>query len=283
MQPDGYSGQASPSYVGMFLGTTQLVAFLGRGFFGHVYQGIQTMLANRPVAVKIIAPEHAAAPGVSECFLQEARAMGALEHPNIIEVHTAAVQPVLYIEMAFHPNGTLRRLIGTLAPPQALWYALHLAQALACAHAAGVVHCDVKADNVLLAKDGRPILSDFGIARLAHVLPARQVTPMGNASPEQLQNPGQVDGRTDVYALCLLLYELVAGSLPLPAPGVPPPPIANVAPWAPVEVQYVLSRGLVADPAGRYQSAAALAYDIDVACQRLAAAAGAYPARGRRW
>lgn len=257
-------------YLGTLLGQTRLDQLLGQGGMGRVYRGYQALL-QRMVAVKIILPEYAVVPGFTERFLREAQVMAALQHPHVGIIYHIDYRPMLYVEMEFHPGGSLRRFIGQpIAPAIALPLILQVAQGLHHAHVRGVVHRDVKPDNILIAQDGRAVLADFGLVKILSAVSgsASVVGTPAYMSPEQLFAPARVDGRVDIYALCLVLYELLAGERPV-QPGVPPLPIQTVLNAVPTEITTILQQGLATDPAQRYSSVAHMILDLQAAIRCL--------------
>jgi serine/threonine-protein kinase len=196
---------------------------LGEGGLGTVYEAWDPLL-SRTVAVKTLqfhlsTPQRVALDGL---FLNEARAVASLSHPHIVTVHDAGLSAHgVYIAMERLQGRDLRQaLAGGWRPaaPVAAQLVRRVADALAYAHARGVVHCDIKPANIFLTRKDRPTVLDFGIARVAHgakgaAVPALEGLVAGSPhylAPEQLQG-GAIDGRTDVYALGVVLYELLAG------------------------------------------------------------------------
>ncbi len=202
---------------------------LGEGGLGSVYEAWDPLL-SRTVAVKTLqfnlsAPQRLA---LDRLFLNEARAVASLNHPHIVTVHDAGLSAHgVYIAMERLRGRDLRQSIAggwRPTPTQAAQLVRRVADALAYAHARGVVHCDIKPANIFLTRNERPTVLDFGIARIAHDaqdtanLRDGQQSPLEGMiagsphylAPEQLQG-GSIDGRTDVYSLGVVLYELLAG------------------------------------------------------------------------
>jgi len=210
--------------VGDSLGRYRLVQELGRGGMAVVYRAEDTTL-KRDVAVKVMhahllgEPEHAAR------FAREARAVAALRHRNIVEIHDYGegddeLPAFIISELVKGPN--LREFIdrhGCPFPEVAAMIALKLAEALGCAHERGIIHRDLKPENVMIAEGGRVVLTDFGIARIAEGEAVTQTGAMLGSpaymSPEQARGR-QVDARTDLFSLGVVLYLLCTGSLPFP-------------------------------------------------------------------
>ena len=199
----------------------QLGALLGQGGFAAVFRAHDPFL-ERDVAIKVLDPSLAVDAALEEQFLHEARTIAAAEHPHIVPLYSAdAAGGLLYLVMRLLSGRSLEDRIaeGKLPAPEAARIALQCAQALAAAHAVGVVHRDIKPANILLDANGNATVTDFGIA-LVTSRPARD--PVGSTagtphymSPEQSLGE-QVDGRSDVYALGVVLYEMLTGTPPFP-------------------------------------------------------------------
>lgn len=193
---------------------------LGRGGMAAVYLARQESL-NREVALKLLSPGHESEAAVaSERFLREARIAANLRHPHIVTIHDFGVHDgVAYLAMEYEPGGTIAPLAGEkLAPRDALRLVRDIAGALDYAHGHGVVHRDIKPDNILRRADGKAMLTDFGIARL--IMDDTALTAEGTSvgtpqymSPEQLRGE-KVDGRSDLYSLGIVLWQLLTGDLP---------------------------------------------------------------------
>ena len=205
---------------------------IGRGGMGIVYLAHEIRL-DRPVALKVLPPDRATDAGLRERFLREARTAARLAHPNIVPVFAAEeAGNIVFFAMPFVRGRTLADIVrqrGGLPFADAIRMLREVAWALAHAHAAGVIHRDVKADNVIVEEDsGRCQVADFGIARVAV---ATGVTGVGEAvgtpdymSPEQICGD-DLDGRSDIYSLGVLGFLLLAGRLPFE--GTPPAVIAQ--------------------------------------------------------
>ncbi len=192
---------------------------LGQGGMATVHLAVQQSL-GREVALKILSPALSGDPVASERFLREARIAANLHHPHIIAIHDVGVHAgVAYMAMEYEPGGTVAPVAGQRSDPaHALRIVRDIAEALGYAHEAGVVHRDVKPENILRRRDGACVLSDFGIARAVESDSAltREGTSVGTPfymSPEQLRGE-QVDGRADLYSLGVVLYQLLTGELP---------------------------------------------------------------------
>ena len=197
---------------------------VGRGGMGVVYEAIQLMLGRR-VALKLIRPAVARDASVRERFKRESRLAAAVEHPSVIPVYEAGEDgEILYIAMRFIPGTDLAALIaeqGPLGPWRASRIVRQVAAALDAAHAAGLVHRDVKPSNVLVAEEGpheHAYLTDFGVTKAIDgrtdlTSPGRLVGTLNYMAPEQIRG-GRVDGAADVYALGCLLYQALIGRVP---------------------------------------------------------------------
>jgi len=269
---------------GDLLGGCRVDEVIARGGMGVVYRAVQLDL-ERPVALKVIAGDRAGDPEFRERFERESRMAAAIDHPNIVPVYAAGEEDgALYIVMRFVPGSDLHAVIRSMGPLAAQRAAAILAQvaaALDVAHAAGLVHRDVKPANVLLARDAdHAYLSDFGLMRALD--PDSPLTDSGRwmgtvdfAAPEQLAGE-RVDARSDVYSLGCVLFAALTGAPPFERGTVtatmlahlhdpPPKPSASGAPPA---FDRVIARALAKAPADRYPSAG------DLGRAALAAARG---------
>jgi serine/threonine protein kinase len=190
---------------------------LGGGGMGVVHRALDTRL-NRHVALKFLPPELTRDDEARERFIQEAQAASALDHPNICTIHEidATSDGQLFIAMAMYDGETLKRRIdrGPLSIAEAIDIAEQVARGLAKAHAAGIVHRDVKPANLMITTDGFVKILDFGIAKLLGMTgPTRTGSTLGTVaymSPEQV-NGDEIDPRSDVWALGAVLYEMLTG------------------------------------------------------------------------
>lgn len=261
--------------IGRRLGSYEVMEELGQGGMAVVYKGYQASL-NRYVAIKVLRGDLAGNEEFVSRFRREALAVGRLSHPNILHVYdTGVVDGLYYLVMDYADGGTLKDLIrrGPMDPSRAVSIVAQMADALDYAHKQDLIHRDVKPSNILMTRDGRPLLTDFGIARALHQ--TQQLTRTGTSigtpeymAPEQAQG-SPIDGRTDIYALGIVLYEMLAGLVPFRA-DTPvatmyrhvhdtPAPLrsvnANVPPW----LVAVTERAMAKQPQDRYQTAGELA------------------------
>ncbi|MFJ3525619.1 serine/threonine-protein kinase [Pseudomonas sp. NPDC090203] len=192
---------------------------IGEGAMATVYIATQCSL-ERKVALKVMASTLAADPTFCERFLREGKTLARLSHPHTVTIHDIGnVGDLYYMAMEYLPNGTLReRIVAGMSAAQGLIYIRQIATALGYAHAQGLVHRDVKPANILFRSNGLAVLSDFGIAKSLD--DRTQFTQAGFAvgtpsymSPEQARGL-EIDGRADLYALGVVLYEMLVGKLP---------------------------------------------------------------------
>jgi tRNA A-37 threonylcarbamoyl transferase component Bud32 len=261
--------------AGRSLGRYRLEAPLGYGGMAEVYRATDTKLV-RTVAVKVILATHAAEEHFVERFLREARMVASLEHPNILPVYDFGEENgVPFLVMPYLPGGSLRERLKAGPAPLAVaaaWIA-QLAGALDAAHAAGVLHRDVKPANVLLGKDDRLFLADFGIAKVLENQTGLTATGVMVGTPVYMA-PEQAQGHpasraTDRYALAVVAYEILAGRPPFEGESAlslmhqhvsaPPPVLSTRVGGLPAGLDAVLSQALAKDPAARPPTCRALA------------------------
>ena len=252
---------------GAHIAGCRIESVAGRGGMGIVYRATQLSL-GRPVALKLIAPEHAADSDFRDRFQRESRMAAAIDHPNVIPVYEAGEEDGrLYIVMRWVEGTDLHKELrahGAIPAPRAAAIVHQVAGALDAAHAAGLVHRDVKPANVLLSGE-HAYLADFGLTRFANA--KTNVTTGGHflgtvdyMAPEQFK-PGPSDARADVYALGCVLYAAVTGRPPFIRETVPQTMLAHLhepppkAVGASPELNRVITRALAKDPADRYPSA----------------------------
>ena len=253
---------------GAHIAGCRIESVAGRGGMGIVYRATQLSL-GRPVALKLIAPEHAADSDFRDRFQRESRMAAAIDHPNVIPVYEAGEEDGrLYIVMRWVEGTDLHKELrahGAIPAPRAAAIVHQVAGALDAAHAAGLVHRDVKPANVLLSGE-HAYLADFGLTRFANA--KTNVTTGGHflgtvdyMAPEQFK-PGPSDARADVYALGCVLYAAVTGRPPFIRETVPQTMLAHLHEPPPQavgrrrrELNRVITRALAKDPADRYPSA----------------------------
>jgi serine/threonine protein kinase/tetratricopeptide (TPR) repeat protein len=271
------AGEAAP-LADRELGPYRLVREIGSGGMGVVYEAEDTRLRRR-VAVKLLPPELSRDRSAKQRFLREARAASALDDPNICTVHDVGEHDgQLYIVMAYYEGETLKERLakGPLPESEARQVAIEVARALARAHEAGIVHRDIKPANVMLT-GGKVKVLDFGIAKIRGdaTLTRTGSSPGTPAymSPEQARGE-PVDGRTDVWSLGALLYEMLAGCRPFPGDDEravlsavqsrKAEPLERIRPEVPQELSRTVAKALAKNPAERHQSAAELLSDLEL-------------------
>lgn len=247
---------------------------IGEGAMATVYLALQRSL-ERKVALKIMAPALAADASFCERFLREGKTLARLAHPHVVTVHDIGnAGEHYYMAMEYLPNGTLReRIAAGLSPEQGLQYIRQIASALGYAHSQGLIHRDVKPANILFRADGTAVLSDFGIAKSLD--DSTQFTQVGFAvgtpnymSPEQARGL-DIDGRADLYALGVVLYEILVGELPYMGTDALSTALAHLTqplPELPLQhsrYQTLLQRLLAKNPDERFSNAGELLAALD--------------------
>lgn len=253
---------------------------IGEGAMAYVYRAFDPHI-SRPLAVKLLKSEFLTDRQYADRFLREAKAAGALSHPNIVTIYDVGeADGTPYIVMELLEGQTLDSLLkaGPLDAATALRITIQLADALAFAHAQRVVHRDIKPSNIIVAPDGRSVkLLDFGIARVGDmVFDSESVrTQIGQIlgtprymSPEQALG-GEIDGRSDLFSVGVVLYEMLSGvrafaggsaaTLAIQIVQRDPEPLAKVAPTTPGGVQFIVSKLLAKQPERRFADGAQLA------------------------
>ncbi len=264
--------------IGRTVSHYQIVERLGGGGMGLVYKARDTRL-DRDVALKFLPKEWSHEPLLRERFSREARAASALDHPNICTVFDIGETDdgQLFIAMAYCTGPTLKNRIheGPLPVEQAVDLAIQIGSALERAHEAGIVHRDIKPANILLTDRDQVKIVDFGLAKLAgEAAVTREGSVIGTPaymSPEQASGE-EVDGRSDLWALGAVLYEMLTGRRAFAADherailhailSSDPTPIATMRPDVPAEILRIVRRLLKRDPAKRYQNAGELLGDL---------------------
>src|SRR5688572_367463 len=255
----------------------ELESEIGRGGMSVVYRARDIRL-NRAVAIKVLPPELAHDPAVSTRFTREAQTSAHLAHAHIVPIYDVGEgSGIAYFVMALITGGNLATLLGR-EPRQPiedvrrlLW---EIADALAYAHLRGVIHRDIKPDNILLDKDtGRAMVTDFGIARAMEANTRLTVTGIAVGtpaymSPEQAVGEREIDGRSDIYSLGVLAYQMLTGRVPFTAGNSVallmkhvseyPRPIAELRPETPKGLRDAIERALAKSPEDRWPMAATL-------------------------
>jgi TolB-like protein len=282
---------------GIKLGRYEIRSRLGAGGMGEVYLARDTRL-DRSVALKILPDGVAADPDRMKRFEQEARAASGLNHPNIITIYEIdRADSTSFIATEFIEGKTLRERIGAQPMPlgDVLNVAIQIASALAAAHANGIVHRDIKSDNIIVRSDGIVKVLDFGLAKLTGDEPSEwtdaptRVHPvtesgvvMGTAnymSPEQARGQ-QVDARTDIFSLGVVLYELLTAHLPFDGSSVyeivatilddrEPPPLSRYLSVVPAELERIVAKALRKNREQRYQTIKDVLLDLQSLRQRM--------------
>jgi serine/threonine protein kinase/tetratricopeptide (TPR) repeat protein len=264
--------------IGRTVSHYRILERLGGGGMGIVYRAQDTRL-DRTVALKFLPMEWCQEPLLRERFSREARAASNLDHPHICTVFDIGETPEgqLFIAMAYCPGETLKERIlrGALPIEDAVDIGVQIGEALESAHEGGIVHRDIKPANILITDRDQVRVVDFGLAKLAgEAAVTRQGSVIGTPaymSPEQATGD-EVDGRSDVWALGVVLYEMVAGrrafaaeneqAILLAITTSDPTPIDTLRPEVPAEMQRIIRRCLKRKPEDRYQSAAQLVTDL---------------------
>jgi serine/threonine protein kinase len=257
---------------------------IGRGGMGVVYRARDERLQRR-VAIKVLPPELAFQKDIRERFTREAQTAARLSHPHIVPIHTVGEgQGLVYFVMGYVDGesvaGRIRRR-GKLPMDEARRIMMESADALSAAHALSIIHRDIKPDNILLeGPRGRVMVTDFGIAKALSSTSGATLTGAGVAigtpafmSPEQAAGEREIDGRSDVYSLGVVSFQMLTGELPFTAPTVagilmkqitePAPDVRTRRPEVPEELALAVSRCLEKDPENRWPSADALRRSLE--------------------
>jgi eukaryotic-like serine/threonine-protein kinase len=275
-------------------GRYRIEAQIGRGGLSTVYRALDLRI-NRFVALKVLPPQLANTPEVVRRFEQEALAVTRLAHPNILRVYDfASSKDATYIAMEYVDSGSLEDRIAAAAGPLDPGFVLAVIEqvgaALSYAHSQGIIHRDIKPSNILIGKDGRVLLADFGLAQAAARLTKSSLTKGGMTlgtpeymSPEQAMG-NALDARSDIYSLGVVLYRLLTGKVPFQSGSTeatlqalvtqPPPPLRTLNPALSPAMEQVVLRALAKHPAKRYQS-------VDEFVQHLRAASADYQLRSQ--
>ena len=269
---------------GSVIGRYEVLARIGAGGMGVVYRARDPTL-DRDIALKVLPPSLTADDKARARLIREARAASALDHPNIAVVHEiGTMSPAaggsggarLFIAMAYYAGGTLAEKLarGPLPVSDALDYAIQLAEGLSAAHDAGIIHRDIKPDNLIVTDRGQLKIVDFGIALAGGASLTRDGAMLGTLaymSPEQTRGT-RVDSRTDLWSAGVVLYEMLAGVRPFRGdPGEvvvhgirhdAPPALDAWRPGVPLDLVRAVERCLAKDPDERHPTAAALLAEL---------------------
>lgn len=257
-----------PLSAGTAVSRYRIVKQIGSGGMGDVYLAEDTDL-SRKVALKFLSGEYAREPESTVRFKREAQAVAALNHPNVVTIHEVAeYQHRPFIAMEFVEGTSLRDLIRDkkLELSRVIEIAIQMCEGLNEAHRAGIVHRDIKPGNVLVGKDGRVKIADFGLAKVKGASeitrPGTALGTIGYASPEQ-EVDGEADQRGDIFSFGVVLYEMLTGQSPFRKDtmaatrqaivSVTPEPLARLNPKVPERLQYIVEKALEKDQEIRYQ------------------------------
>jgi len=270
--------------IGQIVSHYKIIQELGAGGMGEVYLAEDNKL-KRQVALKFLPRQMTANPEAKERFEREAQAAAALNHPNIITIHEIGEhEGQVFIAMEFVEGKTLKEIIsGDLTPStlrpmpisQVIEIATQIASGLAAAHAKGIVHRDIKPQNILIDKDTRVKILDFGLAKLKGVSPlTKEASTLGTVhymSPEQALGK-EVDHRTDIWSLGVVLYEMLTMELPFKGEydqallyaviNEEPEQVTALRSGIPLELERLVDKALAKDPAERYQDCQDLIADL---------------------
>ncbi len=260
------------------IGRYEVIRKLGEGGMAEVHLA-RDPLVDRQVAVKLLARQFTADPNFRARFQREAKIIAKLEHPHIVPIHDFGehdAQP--FIVMRYMPGGSLadRLRKGSLTLAETARLLAPLASALDDAHAQGIIHRDLKPANILFDARGQPYISDFGIAKLAESTVSFTGTAMigtpAYMSPEQWRGDKDIDGRTDIYSLGGMVFEMLTGRMPYEAHtppqlmykhlNEPPPRILAAGPTLPPECNTIIARAMAKNRDERYPTASEMARDV---------------------
>lgn len=248
-------------------------SLIGVGGMANVYKG-QDIRTGNGIAVKVLKEEFLGNEELVRRFKNESKAISILDHPNIVKVYDVSVTDQLqYIVMEYIDGITLKEYLkqrgGALTWKEVVHFATQVLSALEHAHSKGIVHRDVKPQNIMLQADGSIKMMDFGIARFSRAqsqtISDKAIGSVHYISPEQAKGD-HTDARTDIYSVGVMLYEMLSGKLPFDGTGTvsiaimqiseKPKPLAEVAPNVPAGLRQITEKAMEKDPAARYQSAA---------------------------
>ncbi len=273
------------------IGRYEVKGEVGRGGMAVVYRAYDPRF-ERDVAIKVLPHEFLHDPQFRTRFEREAKTIALLEHPAIVPVYDFGEEDgEPYIVMRFMSGGSLSDRIkqGPSSNKEVLEFFSRLAPALDAAHARGIIHRDIKPGNILYDQYGNPYLSDFGIARITQSASSATLTG-GNIlgtpaymSPEQVQGDKELDGRSDIYAMGVILYQLLAGTAPYQATTParvmmmhilePVPQLIQIRPDLPLQIQEVLNQAMAKEPEERFSTCAEMAGALENGFKGLGEAA----------
>jgi Tol biopolymer transport system component/outer membrane biosynthesis protein TonB/predicted Ser/Thr protein kinase len=283
--------QQTEDLTGKQLGPYHVVAIIGKGGMGVVYQAYEAKL-SRYVALKVLSRRYADDPTFVKRFWQEAKAAANLEHPHILPVYAYGEhERYHYIAMQLVREGSLLNMLQgePLELVQIGHITSQLSRALDYAHSQNVIHRDVKPDNILISRHSGCLLTDFGIAKLLEA--TTHLTQTGISlgtpaymSPEQIRADANLDGRSDVYSLGVVVYEMATGRIPFQGKmqaiqmqhlNDPPPPPRELNPALPKRVEEVILKTLEKNPDARFATASEMAQALGAAMPEGLALGGA--------
>ena len=254
-------------------GRYSIEGLVGVGGMANVYRGTDLKTGN-PIAVKVLKEEFLDNEELVRRFKNESKAISILDHPNIVKVYDVSVTDKLqYIVMEYVDGITLKEYLrqrgGALTWKEAVYFASQVLSALQHAHAKGIIHRDVKPQNIMLLANGSIKMMDFGIARFSRAqsqtVSDKAIGSVHYISPEQAKGE-RTDARTDIYSVGVMLYEMLSGKLPFDGDGAvsiaimqisdKARPLAEVAPDVPEGIRQITEKAMEKDPAKRFQSAA---------------------------
>jgi serine/threonine-protein kinase len=263
----------------------QITALIEGSGMATVFKALDRT-TGRPVALKVPHANFEGSAASFARFAREAAIIGKLDHPGILKIIPVPEKTLPYVVMEYLEGETLADILDHTCPlpeSQAVRLASGLCGILEYVHRQGIVHCDVKPGNIMIADDGNAYLIDFGIAKASQPFafgwfPPRMGTPE-YMSPEQT-NGDRVDARTDIYGLGVVLYEIVTGRRPSPAETRPPRELSEKVSE---QVEEIILHAMAPDPSDRYCSAAAMKAELDYPEKVQVTGKYRYPTKPSRW
>ena len=287
-------------FVGQTVGQYVVESLIGRGGMASVYKAYQPSI-SRYVAIKVLSDNYAKDSTFLRRFEGEAKAVAALEHPHILPVYDFGFHNGLpYMVMRYIDGGTLAELVADNQPlsyAQIVTMVAGVADALDYAHSQGIVHRDIKPSNIMIDQHGEVLLADFGLAKVLTMSEKSRLTRAGTVvgtasymSPEQAADE-PLDGRSDIYSLGIVLFELLTGYIPFDADTVvaialkqinePTPSLREINPEIPEAFEQIVFKAMEKWPDDRYQTAAQMRQDLEEALQLTQADVQQNPDVGR--